>query len=169
MQFHEDPLGREELIRAYLMRRLEPAAVEEFESHYLVCDECFGELRATRLLMGSLAQSKVEVRRLQDIVVLEFSHPAQLIRQAQELRQLLAGVTEQNDTKVLIDLSRVSRIDSAGLGMLINCYSHAIRNRGMLKLLKPSAPVQNLLRLTRIDSVIEMYEDETRAVESFQR
>jgi anti-sigma B factor antagonist len=168
MQFHEDPLIREEWIRAYLLRRLETAAVEEFESHYLACDECFAELRTTRLLMSSLAQSKVGRRRLQDIVVLEFSHPTQLVRQAQELRQLLAGVTEQNEAKVLIDLSRVSRIDSAGLGMLINCYSHAIRNHGMLKLLRPSAPVQNLLRLTRIDSVIEAYEDEAKALASFQ-
>lgn len=167
MQFHDDPLDREEWIRDYLLRRLDAAAVEEFESHYLSCDDCFEELRATRLLMSGLAQSKVGRRRLQDVVVLEFNHPAQLIRQAQELRQLLAGVTEQKDTKVLIDLSRVSRIDSAGLGMLINCYSHAIRNHGMLKLLRPSAPVQNLLRLTRIDSVLEAYEDEAKALESF--
>ncbi len=168
MQFHEDPLVREEWTRDYLLKRLDPAAVEQFESHYLACDECFEELRATRLLMSGLAQSKVGRRRLQDIVVLEFSHPAQLVRQAQELRQLLAGVMEQKDTKVLIDLSRVSRIDSAGLGMLINCYSHAVRNHGMLKLLRPSAPVQNLLRLTRIDSVLEAYEDEAKALESFQ-
>ncbi len=169
MQLHEDPLVREEWIRDYLLKRLDAAAVEEFESHYLACDECFDELRATRLLMSGLAQSKVGRRRLQDIVVLEFSHPAQLVRQAQEMRQLLAGVMEQQeDTKVLIDLSRVSRIDSAGLGLLINCYSHAVRKHGMLKLLRPSAPVQNLLRLTRIDSVIEAYEDEAKALESFQ-
>jgi anti-sigma B factor antagonist len=167
MRFHEDPLIREEWIRAYLLRRLDDAAVEQFEQHYLSCEECFEELQVTRLLMGSLAQSGIGLRRLQDIVVLEFSHPARLIRQAQELRQLLQGVLEQKDTKVLIDLSRVSRIDSAGLGMLINCYSHAVRNRGMLKLLKPSAPVQNLLRLTRIDSVIETFDDEAQAVASF--
>lgn len=168
MQLHEDPLVREEWIRDYLSRRLDAAAVEEFESHYLGCDECFEELRATRLLISGLTQSKVGRRRLQDIVVLEFNHPIQLVRQGQELRQLLAGVMEQKDTKVLIDLSRVSRIDSAGLGMLINCYSHAVRNHGMLKLLRPSAPVQNLLRLTRIDSVIEAYEDEAKALASFE-
>jgi anti-sigma B factor antagonist len=168
MRFHHDPLIREQWIRAYLLRRLDEAAVEEFEQHYLGCDECFQELRVTRLLMGSLAQSNIGWRRLQDVVVLEFSHPVRLVRQGEELRQLVQGVLEQKDTKVLIDLSRVSRIDSAGLGMLINCYSHAVRNRGMLKLLKPSAPVQNLLRLTRIDSVIETFDDEARAVASFQ-
>jgi anti-sigma B factor antagonist len=167
MQLHEDSLTREQWIRDYLLRRLDPASAEQFEQHYLGCDECFEELRATRLLMSGLTRSGIGRRRLQDVVVLEFSHPAQLVRQAQELRQLLQGVVEQSDTKVLIDLSRVSRIDSAGLGMLINCYSHAVRKHGMLKLLKPSEPVKNLLRLTRIDSVIETYFDEAQAVESF--
>ncbi len=168
MKFHDDPAAREEWIRHYLLRRLDPARVEEFESHYLGCDECFTELQATRLLVAGLGQSAIGRRRLEDVVVLEFSQPTQLIRQAQELRQLAQGVLEQKDTKVLIDLSRVSRIDSAGLGMLINCYSHAIRNRGMLKLLKPSPPVRNLLHLTRIDSVIETFNDETQALRSFQ-
>ena len=168
MRFHDDPLQREERIRDYVLRRLAPAAVEEFESHYLVCDECYEELRVTQLMLAGLAQSRIERRRLEDVVVLEFSHPAQLIRQAQELRQLLDGVLEQKDTKVLIDLSRVSRIDSAGLGLLINCYSHAVRNRGMLKLLHPTAPVRDLLRLTRIDGVIETFDDESLALASFQ-
>ena len=168
MRFHDDPVIREEWIRNYLLRRLGPAGVEEFESHYLGCDECFAEMQATRLLIAGLGQSALGRRRLEDVVVLEFSQPTQLIRQAQELRQLLQGVLDQKDTKVLVDLSRVSRIDSAGLGMLINCYSHAVRNRGMLKLLKPSEPVKNLLRLTRIDSVIESFNDEAQAVQSFQ-
>ena len=42
----------------------------------------------------------------------------------------------------MIDLSRVSRIDSWGLGVLIHCYSHAICNSGALKLLNPSAQVK---------------------------
>jgi len=171
MRFHEDPLVREELFRNYLLRRLGKVEVEELESHYLGCDECFQELEVTRLLMGSLSLGRVGLRQLHDIVVLEFNLPTQLVRheQDQELRRVLAGVLEQKDTKVLIDLSRVSRIDSAGLGMLVNCYSHAVRNHGMLKLLRPSAPVQRILRLTKVDSVIETFDDEAKAVASFQR
>ena len=168
MQHHDDPVQRETQIRDYLLKRLDPAAAEAFESHYLACDQCFEELRASELLLAGLGQSKVDRRRLEDVVVLEFSRPVQLTRQSREMAALLQGVFEQKDTKVLIDLSRVSRIDSAGLGLLMSCYSHAVRNRGMLKLLRPSAPVQNLLRLTKIDSVLETYDDEHQALSSFR-
>ncbi|HZS50247.1 MAG TPA: STAS domain-containing protein [Bryobacterales bacterium] len=166
MEYHEDPLLREELIRNYLLKRLDESATKAFESHYLICDECFEELRASELLMGGLSWSKVDRRRLEDVVVIAFSGPVQLTRQS-EMTGLLRGMLEQKDTKVLIDLSRVSRIDSAGLGMLINCYSHAVRNSGMLKLLNPSMEVQRLLHITHIDSVLETYYDERQAVASF--
>ena len=169
MQRHDDPVQRETQIREYLLKRLDAATAEAFESHYLACDQCFEELRAIELLVAGLAHTKVDRRRLEDVVVLEFSRPASLTRQSREMTALLQGVLQQKDTKVLIDLSRVSRIDSAGLGLLMSCYSHAIRNRGMLKLLRPSGPVQNLLRLTKIDSVLETYEDEHQALQSFTR
>lgn len=167
MQYHDDPLLREVVIRSYLLKRMDADSAEAFERHYLICDECFEELRASELLLAGLTQSKVDQRRLNDVVVLQFSRPVQLTRQSREMVELLRGVLEQKDTKVLIDLSRVSRIDSAGLGMLMNCYSHAVRNHGMLKLLNPSAEVQRLLRLTRIDAVLETYYDEHQALQSF--
>jgi anti-sigma B factor antagonist len=168
MQPHDDPLQREELIRNYLLKRLGPAEAEAFEGHYLACDECFEELRASELLMSGLTEVGVDRRQLpQDVVLLRFSTPVQLTRQSPETTALLQGVLEQKDTKVLIDLSRVSRIDSSGLGALMNCYSHAIRNHGMLKLLNPSQQVRDLLRLTHIDSVVETYEDVQKAIQSF--
>lgn len=169
MDYHDDRLVREELIRRYLLRRLDAAAAEAFESHYLACDDCFEELRASELLIGSLSQTEPDRRRLEDVLVLKFHRPVELIRRSDEMTALLRGVLEQKDTKVLIDLSRVSRIDSAGLGALMSCYSHAIRNNGMLKLLNPSQEVRHLLKLTRIDSVLETYDDEHQAVASFHR
>ncbi len=168
MRFHEDPVAREERIRDYLLRRLTPAAAEEFESHYLSCQECFEELEASQGLMSGLAQSRLDLRQMEGVVVLTFDSPAHLVRHSLELSQLRLKVLEQKDTKVLIDLSRVSRIDSAGLGALLTCYSHAVRHQGMLKLLNPSEPVQELLRLTRLDGVLEAYPDERAAIESFR-
>jgi len=73
----------------------------------------------------------------------------------------------ESDTKVLIDLSKVSRIDSTGLGVLMNCYCHAVKNAGMLKLLNPDVPVRRVLSLTKIDSVLQTFEDEAAAIQSF--
>jgi len=168
MDFHQDLLAREELIRNYLLRRLDANTAEAFESHYLSCDECFEELRASQLLAAGLGQSKLELRRIGDVAVLGFTVPARLTRQSEELQTLLEDVLQQKDTKVLIDLSRVSRIDSRGLGMLMACYAHAIKNQGMLKLLNPGVEVQSLLRMTRMDTVLETHYDEEKALQSFQ-
>ena len=69
---------------------------------------------------------------------------------------------------MLIDLSRVSRIDSTGLGVLMNCYCHAVKNAGALKLLNADAPVRRVLSVTKIDSVLQMFEDEAAAIASFE-
>src|SRR3972149_6199705 len=158
MQFH-DPIYREDLIRNYLRRTLDAEATEAFESHYLACDECFEELRVTSLLTVGLRQSRIQFRRVDDVLVLQFAGPAELTRQSFELGELQRAF-RQADTKVLIDLGRVVKIDSAGLGQLISHHSHMVKNQGMLKLLNPNAQVETLLKLTRIDSVLETFHDE---------
>ncbi len=165
--FHSDSLLREELFVRYLTRRLDSAAAHEVEVHYLECDECFEELQTADRIRRAFIQSALASRREGDVLVLKFDGPTQLTNPSPAASQLLDGILQHNDSKVLVDLSTVSRIDSAGLGLLINCYSHALRNRGMFKVLKPNDQVRQLFRITRIDSVLETYDDEARALESF--
>jgi anti-anti-sigma factor len=167
MNFHDDPVYREEFIIAYLRRRLSADLAEQWESHYLACDLCFEEIRATELLIRGLGEPMVERRRVNDVTVLRFSQSAQLLASSLELNELSNVIRLQNDTKVLIDLSRVSRIDSTGLGVLMNCYCHAVKNAGALKLLNADAPVRRVLSVTKIDSVLQMFEDEAAAIASF--
>ena len=164
-----EPLEREELIRNYLLKRLTELQSEAFESHYLNCQDCFEELRAAELLLSGLARVQLDARRLDDVLVVQFVAPAQLTRDSRELAALASGVLERQDTKVLIDLSRVSRIDSAGLGLLMQCYSHAVRKQGALKLLNPNADVQHVLRMTRLDALVETFFDQRQALASFQQ
>jgi anti-anti-sigma factor len=167
IDFHSDPLAREELFVKYLTRRLDSNVAETLEAHYLQCDECFIELYSAEALRNALERSGLVSRWKGDVLVFGFATPAYLTRQSTAARELLEGVLQLKDSKVLIDLSRVSRIDSAGLGLLMNCYSHALRNRGMLKVLKPSEDVRKLLQLTRLDTVLEMFDEEFPAIESF--
>src|SRR6266581_1620009 len=86
-QFHEDPLSREELIRKYLTRKLDADSAEAFESHYLCCDQCFEELRTSQALMAAFGRSKVEFRRVEDVLVVQFVGPSQLTRESFELEE----------------------------------------------------------------------------------
>jgi len=168
MNFHDDPVYREDIINAYLGRRLSADRLEQWESHYLACDDCFEEIRATELLIRGLGQPTVERRRVNDVTVLRFAQGSQLLASSLELAELSNVIRLEKDTKVLIDLSRVSRIDSTGLGVLMNCYCHAVKNAGELKLLNADAPVRRVLSVTKIDSVLQMFEDEAAAIASFE-
>ncbi len=79
MDWHIDPIIREETIRKYLHRRLAPELVEQFEDHYLGCDECFTELRATELLIRGLGEPILERKRVNDVTVIRFVESAQLL------------------------------------------------------------------------------------------
>lgn len=163
-----EPIGREEVIAKYLSRSLDEEAVEEFEAHYLGCDECFDELRISERLASDLRSSSLTWKQSGGISVLQFKANAELTHSARELGELRREVLEQNDTRVIIDLSRVTRIDSAGLGQLMSCYTHLVRNRGSLKVLNPGPEVSRLLEMTGINTLIPAFDDEQEAVNSFR-
>ena len=68
---------------------------------------------------------------------------------------------------MLIDLSRVSRADSSSLGALMACYSDAVNNGGIVKLLNPNRRIRELLAMTGINGILECFDDEQEAVRSF--
>jgi anti-anti-sigma factor len=105
---------------------------------------------------------------VEDVTVLQFAQGTHLLAASLELSELAQVVRTPNETKVLIDLSKVSRIDSSGLGVLMSCYCHAINNAGALKLLNPGPRVRQVLSVSRIDSVLETFEDEAAAIHSFR-
>ena len=167
MKFHEDIVARESAIAAYLLNRLDAEATEAFESHYLACDRCFEELGAAELLSRALGERKLGRRHIGDVLVLRFESSAELVMGSRELTELARCLPDPNDSKVVLDLSRVSRIDSSGLGELMRLYTHLVRAEGALKVVNPSPPLARVLRMTRIDSVLETHDDETAALRSF--
>jgi anti-sigma B factor antagonist len=162
-----EPIQREQIIAKYLSRSLDADAVEEFEGHYLGCDECFDELRVSELLAAELRASNLAWRHSQGVSVLQFRKHAELTHSAKELDELRREVLEQSDSRVIIDLSRVTRIDSAGLGQLMSCYSHLVRNNGSLKVLNATPEVKKVLDMTGISTLISAFNDEREAVLSF--
>jgi anti-sigma B factor antagonist len=167
VDFHEDPVRREQIIARYLERRLNGDQAVQWETHYLACQDCFEEMRASEWLIHGLGEPLVERKRINDVTVLTFAHGTQLLAASLELSELSKAIRLESDTKVLIDLSRVSRIDSTGLGVLMQHHCHAVRNAGALKLLRPDGPVRRVLNVTKIDSVLQTFEDEGAAIASF--
>jgi anti-anti-sigma factor len=163
-----EPIQREQIIAKYLSRSLDADAVEEFEGHYLGCDECFDELRVSERMAAELRASNLAWRHSEGVSVLQFRVQAELTHSAKELDELRREVLEQSDSRVIIDMSRVTRIDSAGLGQLMSCYSHLVRNNGSLKVLNATPEVKKVLDMTGISTLISAFNDEREAVLSFE-
>ena len=90
---------------------------------------------------------------------------------AGETGMLFRGIFQrclgEGTQRFLVNLEKVSYIDSSGLGELITSHT-SLRNRGgAVKLLKPSKRIQDLLRMTKLLHVFEIFDDEAAAVESF--
>lgn len=79
----------------------------------------------------------------------------------------LADLLNAGETRFLLDLEEVPIIDSSGIGLLVRYLTAAKHRGGSVKLLKPSKFAVQTLRLVRVLSVFEVFEDSEQAVESF--
>lgn len=169
MNCEKESIHREEIIARYLARSLDADAVEEFEGHYLGCDECFDELRVTERLVKDLRSPNIAWKQNSGVSILQFRSNAELTQSARELEQLRREVLEQSDSRVIIDLGRITKIDSAGLGQLMGCYSHLVRNAGAMKIVNARPEVRRLLDMTGISALLPHYRDEQDAMLSFDQ
>ncbi|HEX3578858.1 MAG TPA: STAS domain-containing protein [Thermoanaerobaculia bacterium] len=82
----------------------------------------------------------------------------------QQLRDVIAGASSN---KILLDLSGVTTIDSSGIGELVGSYTTVTNKGGKLKLLHLPAKLNELLHVTQLITVFEVYENEQEAIASF--
>jgi anti-anti-sigma factor len=80
----------------------------------------------------------------------------------------LVGEVLQSGGKVVLDLSGVSSIDSAGIGELVFLHTWAQSQNADLKCAGPSRFVRDLLDLTNLDSVLEIHPGVHEAVAAFE-
>ena len=82
-------------------------------------------------------------------------------------RERVLELLENEQKHILLNLEKVSYMDSGGIVGLIACYKHAKEKRGFIKLLNPSRRVHDLLEVTGLKQVFETFNDEDEALDSF--
>jgi len=80
----------------------------------------------------------------------------------------IVGEVLQNGGKVILDLSGVNSIDSAGIGELASLHTLALSQNADLKYASPSPFVRDLLDLTNLNSVLEIHPSLPEALSAFQ-
>jgi len=83
------------------------------------------------------------------------------------LRKTVRGLLDDQRMQILLNLADVDYIDSSGIGELVSGFT-AVKNRnGNLKLLHLTKKVRDLLQITKLFTVFDVYTDEETAVRSF--
>ncbi|NUO00847.1 MAG: STAS domain-containing protein [Saprospiraceae bacterium] len=110
---------------------------------------------------------KIEV---QDIMGVSVLYPKGKITIGAGDISLRAGVDDclnSGATKILINMEGVTTIDSSGVGELISSYTRTVNRGGKLKICNLPDKVNDVLTVTQLITVFDVYEDEMEAVESF--
>ena len=110
---------------------------------------------------------KVNLREYGDVTVVDLNGKITIGRGDVVLRETVQQLFDEGKRQVLLNLSGVSYMDSAGIGELVACHKRAIEKSGTLKLLNPSGKVYDLLMLTKLDEVFDTFKDEKEALVSF--
>ncbi|MCC6265801.1 MAG: STAS domain-containing protein [Bryobacterales bacterium] len=83
------------------------------------------------------------------------------------LKDLIKTLTDEGVRKLILDLAEVDYIDSSGLGTLVYCFSTFRKNGGTLKLMRLTRRNIELMLLTKLETVFEVFDQEQAAVDSF--
>jgi anti-sigma B factor antagonist len=106
-------------------------------------------------------------RRNGDVVVIDLKGKLTLGSGDVQLRSIIRDLLDRDEKKILLNLDKVSYMDSAGVGELVASYTTASNREADLKLLNLTSKIRDLLQFTQLISVFEHFSDETEAANSF--
>ncbi len=101
------------------------------------------------------------------VIVLELTGPLQLGVECKQLELAFDELLRENHTRVVLDLSGVTMLDSGGLGKIVNCFSRLKTAGGSLRLAGTTGMVEGVLKLTHADRFLQTYPTAAAAADSF--
>lgn len=86
---------------------------------------------------------------------------------ANQLGSALAGQIDSGKTRLVLDLSSVEYMSSAGLREIVMAYKRVQRNAGDVRIVQPSRRVMELLEVSGLDTVFQIFPSQSEAVGSY--
>src|SRR5579872_3418300 len=109
----------------------------------------------------------IEIRKNNDVSIVDVAGRITLGGDATALRDMLRTMPLEGHKKILLNLAEASYIDSSGLGVLVSGFASISNQGGQFKLLNLNTRVRDLLLITKLLTIFEVFDDEDVAVRSF--
>jgi len=110
---------------------------------------------------------KLTTRKVGDVTVIDAVGRITLGEGSSSFRDTIRNLVANGEKKLLLNLGGVTYIDSSGIGELVSGYTTLTNQGGQLKLLNLTKRIQDLLQITKLYTVFEVFDDEAAGVRSF--
>ncbi|MCS7183543.1 MAG: STAS domain-containing protein [Thermoanaerobaculum sp.] len=110
---------------------------------------------------------KGSFRDVQGVRILDLSGKITIGAGDVELRRLVEEALAAGKNHVLVNLKDVTHIDSSGIGELVACFTSVKRRGGAMKLLNLPPKINDILQVTQLITVFDVFDDEAEAIASF--
>ena len=110
---------------------------------------------------------KIETRTVGDVNILDCSGRITLGEGTMVVRNTVRDLLDGKSNKIVLNLAEVNYIDSSGIGELVSTFTTVTNNGGQLKLLNLTKKIQELMAITKLLTVFQVYDDEQSALASF--
>jgi anti-sigma B factor antagonist len=109
----------------------------------------------------------ISERKSGDVTILDVEGKILLGEGDVQLKRKIDELIERNEKLLLLNLANVPYMDSGGLGEVVRSYTTVKRAGGDLKLVNATKRISDLLTITKLITVFEVFDDEANAVNSF--
>ena len=111
----------------------------------------------------------INERRIEDVTVLDLRGRIRITGRARGLRNSIRSLVEEGKTRILLNLSQVTHIDSSGLDELVASCVTAGNQGGEIKLLHPSEQMREVITMANLSALFDIYNNEYDAIAGFNR
>lgn len=110
---------------------------------------------------------QIEERPTGDVMVLDLKGKLTIGDGDELLKDKINSLIQQGHKKLVMNLEGVPYVDSAGLGEIVRTYTTVSKQGGSLKLLNLTKRIKDLLTITKLLAVFDVFETEQEALKSF--
>lgn len=114
-----------------------------------------------------MSDLNITKRQVQGVVIVDLAGKIALGDTNRQLHETMRELVAEGKKNVVLNLAKVTMIDSSGLGELVAGYATLEKNDGTLKLANIPARVTELMTITKLYTVFEIFESEEDAIASF--
>jgi anti-sigma B factor antagonist len=117
--------------------------------------------------IAEMAELNISERQAGDVTILDMNGKITIGEGSVALRTAVRRLLEEGKKKILLNLAGVGYIDSSGIGELVSSYTAIGKENGQLKLLNLTQKLEDLLTITKLLTVFDVYDSEEEALSSF--